>query len=252
MKSVASNNTQMVTKNCPVCAGRNKESFQEYKIKLRVCLSLYSEAVFEALQGKAQPSSFTLGSTDTATLNAVAEHKWLQANQDLWSVLVLTTSGSANNAVKKFEGKRTKDRAEHGQLAWKALTDKYNGHTKEARRVCHEKLVNKKMEPGQDPDDLFFVLDECRDLLEEMGRTIHDERYKDIILQALPPKYERVRTASNERRGFGLDGLWDMVHAMYVDSRSLSTLSRWWGTPAIICSAISAKDSDASRRTAPS
>ena len=221
-------------------------------IRSSCALSLYSEAVFEVLQGKAQLSSFTLGSTDTATLNAVAEHKWLQANQDIWSVLVLTTTGSANNAVKKFEGKRTEDRAGHGQLAWKALTDKHNGHTKEARGGCHEKLVNKKMEPGQDPDDLFFVLDECRDLLEEMGRTIHDERYKDIILQALPPKYERVRTASNERRGFGLDGLRDMVHAMYVDSRSLSTLSRWWGTPAIICSASTAKDSDASRRTAPS
>ena len=46
------------------------------------CLSTCSKAVFEVFQGKAQPSS-TLGSTDTATLNAVAEHKWLQANQDL-------------------------------------------------------------------------------------------------------------------------------------------------------------------------
>ena len=76
-------------------AGRNKESFQEYKSKLRVCLSLYSKAVFEVFQGKARPSS-TLDSTDTATLNAVAGNKWLQANQDLWSVLLLTTSGSAN------------------------------------------------------------------------------------------------------------------------------------------------------------
>ena len=93
------------------------------------------------------------GSTDTAMLNAVTEHKWLQANRDLWSVLLLTTSGSANNTVKKFEGKRPDDEAGHGQLAWKALTEKCNGHTKEARRACHEKLVNTKMEPGQDPDE---------------------------------------------------------------------------------------------------
>ena len=156
MESVASNNTQAVLKNCPIFAGRNKKSFQEYKSKLRVCLSLYSKAVFEVFQGKAQPPSSILGKTDTRTLDTVAEHKWLHANQDLWSVLLLTTSGSANNIVKKFEGKRPEDEVGHGQLAWKALAEKYNGHTKEARRACHEKLVNTKMEPGQDPDGLFF------------------------------------------------------------------------------------------------
>ena len=76
------------------------------------------------------------------------------------------------------------------------------------------------MEPGQDQDDLFFVLDECRDLFEEMEQTLHDERCKDIILQALPPEYESVQTASYERRVFGLDGIRHMVHTMYVDNLS--------------------------------
>ena len=78
------------------------------------------------------------------------------------------------------------------------------------------------MELGQDPDEFFFVLDECRDLLEELGQTIHDNRYEDIILQALPPEYERVRTASYERRDFGLDDIRPMVHTMYVDNLSRS------------------------------
>ena len=69
MESVVSNSTQAVLKNCPVFADRNKESFQEFKSKLRVCLSLYRKAVFEAFQGKAQPPSSTLGSTDTTTVN---------------------------------------------------------------------------------------------------------------------------------------------------------------------------------------
>ena len=189
---------------------------RQYKNKLRVCLSLYSKAVFEVLQGKAQSPSFTLGSTDTATLNAVADHKWLQANQDIWSVILLTTSGSANNTVKKFEGKGPEHGAGHGQLAWKALTEKYNDHTKEARKACHEKLVNAKMEPGQDPDDFFLVLDECRDLHEEMGQTVHDGRYEDVILQALPSEYERVRTANYERRDFGLDDIRYMVCLLYT------------------------------------
>ena len=56
------------------------------------------------------------------------------------------------------------------------LTEKYSDHTNWARRACHEKLVDTKIRiPARISDDLFFVLDECRDL-EEMGQTVHDER----------------------------------------------------------------------------
>ena len=113
------------------------------------------------------------------------------------------------------------------------------------------------MEPGQDQDDLFFVLDECRDLLEEMGQTLHDERCEDIILQALPPEYESVRTASYERRVFGLDDIRHMVHTMYVDnlSRSVSAepvagrgiATHVVGHTRIDEQCTAAKDSDSSR-----
>ena len=53
-----------------------------------------------------------------------------------------------------------------------------------------------------------------------MGQTLHDERYEDIILQALPPEYERVRTASYERRDFGLDGIRHSTH--YVRRQSFA------------------------------
>ena len=61
------------------------------------------------------------------------------------------------------------------------------------------------MKHDQDLNDFFFVRDEFRDLLEEIGQTLHGERYEDIILQAVPSEYERVRTASHGRRDFGLD-----------------------------------------------
>ena len=69
---------------------------------------------------------------------------------------------------------------------------------------------------------LLFVLDECRDLFEEIGQTIHQQRYEDIILQAVPPEYERERTASYERRDFGLDGIRHMMHTIYADNISHS------------------------------
>ena len=93
-----------------------------------------------------------------------------------------------------------------------------------------------------------------------MGQTVHDERYDDIILQALPPEYERVRTASYERRDYELDDIRHMVHTMYVDNLSCSVNAKpvagrgiamqVVGTPAVTCSATTAKDSDTPRRTA--
>ena len=38
----------------------------------------------------------------------------------------------------------------------------------------------------------FCVLDECRQLLEDMGQTVHDERYKDNIFRAPLAEYEKV------------------------------------------------------------
>ena len=123
-----------------------------------------------------------------------------------------------------------------------------------------EKPVNTTMQPGQNPDDFLFVLEECRDLPAKMGQMVHDERYDEIILQALPPEYERVRTASYERRDFGLDDIRHMVHTMYVDNISRSVNAKpvagrgiamqVVGTPAVTCSATTAKDSDTPRRTA--
>ena len=76
------------------------------------------------------------------------------------------------------------------------------------------------MKHRQDPDDFFFILDEYRDPLQEMGQTVHDERYEDNIFRDLLIEYERVLTASYERRDFGLDDIRHMVHAMYVDNLS--------------------------------
>ena len=82
-----------------------------------------------------------------------------------------------------------------------------------------------KMEPCQDPDDIVLVLGECCDVLGEMGQTLHEQRHEDIILQALSPENERVRTALDERRDFVLEDIRHMVHTMY-DNR----LSRWVNT----------------------
>ncbi|CAN0059930.1 unnamed protein product, partial [Sphacelaria rigidula] len=60
-------------------------------------------------------------------------------------------------------------------------------------------------------------MDGYRDRLEEMGQSVPDERYEDIILPALPAEYDRVRIASCERRDFNLSDLRYMVSTMYAD-----------------------------------
>ena len=60
------------------------------------------------------------------------------------------------------------------------------------------------MKSGDDPDEFLYTVDGFRERLEDMGQPVPDERYVDIILQALPVEYERVRTASYERRDFYL------------------------------------------------
>ena len=81
------------------------------------------------------------------------------------------------------------------------------------------------MDPGQDPDDFFFILDECHQQLGNMGESMHDERYEDIILQALPVEYGRVRQTSHEKRDLGLDDIRHMVRSIYVDNLSRPSIS---------------------------
>lgn len=60
----------------------------------------------------------------------------------------------------------------------------------------------------------MFVTDECRDLLQQMDQTVHDEPYEDIIFKALPTEYERARNASCAKRDFELNGIRHVVSAM--------------------------------------
>ena len=46
------------------------------------------------------------------------------------------------------------------------------------------------MKSGDDPDGFLYTMDGFRERLEDMGQPVPDERYEDIILQALPAEYD--------------------------------------------------------------
>ena len=198
------NNIQAIPKLCPRFDGKDKVHFLEYKDRLRVVLSFHRQSVAAILQGNPKP---------TAAQNSTAVATWERANENLFSILFFTTERSANNVVKKHLDKTREDGVGNGQAAWNALEEKYNSHTKEARRKLH----NTKMKSGDDPDDFLSIMDGFRKRLEDMGQPVPDECYKDIILQSLPDEYERVRIASYERQDFHLADIRCTMSALYID-----------------------------------
>ena len=56
------------------------------------------------------------------------------------------------------------------------------------------------MRLDEDPDYFLYKKDRCRDRLNSVHpRRILDRRYEDIILQCLPPEYDRIRQTHFER-----------------------------------------------------
>ena len=63
-------------------------------------------------------------------------------------------------------------------------------------------------------------MDGFRERLEDMGQLVPDERYEDVILQAVPAEYERVRPTRYERQDFHLADIRRMMSALYIDYHS--------------------------------
>ena len=151
------NNIQAMLKFCPHFDGKDKAHFFYYKVKLCVVLSFYRQSFAAILQGDPKPP---------AAQNSTVVATWERANENLFSILFFTTERSANNVVKKHMGKTREDGVGNGQAAWNALEEKYNSHTKEARRAYHKKLQSTKMKSGDDLDDFLYTMDGFRERLE--------------------------------------------------------------------------------------
>ena len=84
-----------------------------------------------------------------------------------------------------------------------------------------------RMSPDQDPDEFMYELDTHRKRLNALdppeGPT--DRQLEGIILQAIPPEYERIRTSHLEKPDFGIADIRRMMSAIYAVNfaRSSST-----------------------------
>ena len=213
-------NFQVIVKNVHTFDGKNATDFIEWYEKIRISLNIYDKAAFPVLQGAPVPSVATdIDGSKLAVLNT--------ANEDLYNVLLFTTKGAACSVVHRFAGKILEEGSGHGQRAWAALREKLDGCLREAFKAKHAKMNSARMSPGDNPDEFLYELDTRRESLNAYdpleGPT--DRQFEDIIPQALPPEYERIRTSHLEKPDFRIADIRRMMSAIYAANlaRSSST-----------------------------
>ena len=216
-------NVQHMVKQVSKFDGNNADDFLEWSSEHRVSLSLYSKPIFETVQGSQRPSGLD---NDHVT----AREGWDDANHNLFRILYFTTSGPAFSVMRRFEGKTREDGVGHGQDAWVALREKFDGCSREALQAANRELETVRMRSDEDPDDFLYKKDRCRDRLNSLtpkeGPSYR--HYEDIMLQCLPPEYDRIRQTHFEREDCSLADIWRMMSKIYADNlaRSHSDSSR--------------------------
>ena len=206
-------NVQHVVKQVSKFGGKNADDFLQWSSKLRVSLSLYSKPIFEIAQGSQRPSDLD---NDQVTAR--------ETNNNLLSILFFTIFGPAFSVVRRFEGKTREDGVGHGQDAWGALREKFDGCSREALRAAHRELKTVKTRSDEDPDDFLYEKDRCRDRLNFVTpqEGLSDRRYEDIILQCLPPEYDRIRQTHFEREDCNLEDIRCIMSKIYADNLACS------------------------------
>ena len=165
--------------------GKNADDFLEWSSKLRVSMSLYSKSISKIVQGSQRPLDLDDDQVTTG-------EGWDDANHNLFSILYFTTSSPAFSVG-----------VGNGQDPREPLREKFDGYPREALRAAHRKMETVTMRSDEDPDDFLYKKDRCRNRL-NFGIPNEgplERQYEGIILQCLPPKYDRIRQTHFEREG---------------------------------------------------
>ena len=92
------------------------------------------------------------------------------ANEHLFSVLRLTTTGTARNVLLQLEPKY--GRPGDGKQAWLDLQSQYRNNSRQRRRTLMRRLDNSVMKPDTDSDILMSEINQIRDELGVFDETV--------------------------------------------------------------------------------
>ena len=141
MGSGAVNNFHMIVKQITKFDGRRVDGLLEWDFKLRASLSVYNKTIFNVLQWQERPSKFDAD-------QEITRATWNTANQD---VLFFTPAGSVFFVARRFQDQTPAEGAGHGQQAWTALREKFEGCLRAAIRAEHIRMTSTRMRPYKTP-----------------------------------------------------------------------------------------------------
>ena len=141
---------------------------------------------------------------------------WDSANEHLFSVLRLTTTGAVRSVLLQFEPKY--GRPGDGKQAWLALQSKYQHNCRQRRRTLLRRLDNSVMEPDTDPDVFLSEINQMRDELGVLDEMVSTEHLTTIILDALPAEmYSTVKLEAIRDPDLSLEQIERMMRTIFIN-----------------------------------
>ena len=86
-----------------------------------------------------------------------------------------------------------------------------------ARTDLERQAYIKTVKREEDPDDFFHEMDRRKSRHDQMV-IISDNRYEDIINQAIPDKYDNVKYKTYSDRNFDLETIRTTINNIYIDN----------------------------------
>ena len=206
---MAGMNTLQITKTIPKLDGENPGEWTNRSLNdiLQIAWPLLSKIIYELespepiLSGRTERKENTSdlddndsnpsdvsdpdpGSLNEEPHNSDENKAWDSANEHLFSVSRLTTTGAARRVLLKFE--RKNDRPGNSRQAWLALKNRYQNTSCQHRRTRLRCLDDSMMRSDIDPDVFLSAIVQLRDELSDLVEAVSDEFLTTIILDALP------------------------------------------------------------------
>ena len=103
--------------------------------------------------------------------------------------------------------------------AWKALKERLDGNTKEARCACREKVFT-TMPSGGDPTDFISTMDNLRLRLADMAEQILDSTYADLLLNSFAKEFAFIKQMHHRDRSFMLEQIKQTAINFNIDELS--------------------------------
>lgn len=160
-------------------------------------------------------SSSILWTDDNSISNLEDIRDWHRDNTFLADFLYMATTGAPRTFVNKFREKP--GILSNGIEAWRGLIKKYQNHTRVRKDILVKKFRAMTMEEDEDPEVFFLRLADKRNELSLLGKVIDDDDVLTIILDQLPPFYDRVKYQAESQEDFDLDEAMIVMRNMHAN-----------------------------------